>query len=150
MKLPSSNELGDLPPGVHRTAIEALVERFGQGSEQRRLVTRRLLHILGMAQRTDHLSRLIVFGSYVTDKLNPNDVDVILVMDDEFRLEHCPIEAKGLFDHATAQARYGASISGSGPVFCLVRRSRILSAIGRSNEMDRSVALSRWSYHDIQ
>jgi len=110
MKLPLSNELGDLPPGVHRTTMEALVERFGQGSEQRRLVTRRLLHILVMAQRTDHLSRLIVFGSYVTDKLNPNDVDVILVMNDEFRLEHCPIEAKGLFDHATAQARYGASI----------------------------------------
>ena len=110
MKLPLSNELGDLPPGVHRTTMEALVERFGQGSEQRRLVTRRLLHILAMAQRTDHLSRLIVFGSYVTDKLNPNDVDVILVMNDEFRLEHCPIEAKGLFDHATAQARYGASI----------------------------------------
>ena len=39
-----------------------------------------------------------------------NDVEVILVMDDEFRLEHCPIEARGLFDHATAQARYGASI----------------------------------------
>ena len=110
MKLPPSNELGDLAPGVHRTTTEALVERFGQGSEQRRLVTRRLLHILVLAQRTDHLSSLIVFGSYVTDKLNPNDVDVILVMDDEFRLENCPIEAKGLFDHATAQARYGASI----------------------------------------
>ena len=67
-------------------------------------------HIFVLAQRTEHLARLIVFGSYVTDKLNPNDVDVILVMDDEFRLEHCPIEAKGLFDHATAQARYGASI----------------------------------------
>ena len=39
-----------------------------------------------------------------------NDVDIILVMDDEFRLEQCPIEARGLFDHATAQARYGASI----------------------------------------
>ena len=73
MKLPPSNELGDLPPGVHRTTMDVVVERFGQGSEQRRLVTRRLLHIFVLAQRTDHLSRLIVFGSYVTDKLNPND-----------------------------------------------------------------------------
>jgi len=32
------------------------------------------------------------------------------VMDDEFRLEDCPIEARGLFDHAVAQVRYGASI----------------------------------------
>lgn len=31
-------------------------------------------------------------------------------MDDAFRLEDCPGEATGLFDHAVAQARYGASI----------------------------------------
>lgn len=110
MVLPPSNEFGDLPPGVHRITIESLVQRFGQGTEQRRLVTGRLLHIVVLAQRTDHVSRLIVFGSYVTDKPSPNDVDVILVMDDDFRLELCPIEARGLFDHATAQARYGASI----------------------------------------
>ena len=32
------------------------------------------------------------------------------MMDDAFRLEGCPIEARGLFDHAVAQARYGTSI----------------------------------------
>jgi len=36
--------------------------------------------------------------------------DVVLVMDDAFRLEECPIESRGLFDHAVAHARYGASI----------------------------------------
>jgi hypothetical protein len=46
----------------------------------------------------------------VTAKTDPNDVDVILVMDDSFRLEACPIESRGLFDHAVAQVRYGASI----------------------------------------
>jgi len=53
---------------------------------------------------------LIVFGSYVTNEPEPNDVDVILVMGDSFRLEGCPPESRGLFDHAIAQARYGASI----------------------------------------
>jgi len=37
-------------------------------------------------------------------------VDVVLVMDDAFRLEDCPIESRGLFDHALAQARDGVSI----------------------------------------
>jgi hypothetical protein len=46
----------------------------------------------------------------VTAEANPNDIDVVLVMDDTFRLEVCPIESRGLFDHAVAQARYGASI----------------------------------------
>lgn len=31
-------------------------------------------------------------------------------MHNEFRLEACPLELQGIFDHATAQARYGASI----------------------------------------
>lgn len=35
---------------------------------------------------------------------------LILVMGDKFCLEDCPIEARGLFDHAVGQARYGASI----------------------------------------
>jgi len=37
-------------------------------------------------------------------------MDVVLVMDDAFRLEDCPIESRGLFDHALAQARDGVSI----------------------------------------
>lgn len=53
---------------------------------------------------------MIVFGSFVTSKLEPNDVDVILVMRDEFRVESCPQQAKLLFDHATAEDELGASV----------------------------------------
>ena len=56
------------------------------------------------------LNRFIVFGSFVTAEEKPNDVDAVLVLDDEFRLEHCPMESRSLFDHAVAQARYGASV----------------------------------------
>ena len=64
-----------------------------------------------LARRTGHLRRLIIFGSYITAKRDPNDVDVVLVMDDAFRLEECRIlELRALFDHALAQARYGVSI----------------------------------------
>ena len=37
-------------------------------------------------------------------------MDIVLVLDDEFRLENCPLASRGLFDHAVAQARYGASV----------------------------------------
>jgi hypothetical protein len=56
------------------------------------------------------MQRFILFGSYITTKPDPNDVDVILVMEDTFRLETCPPATQGLFDHAVAQVRYGASI----------------------------------------
>ena len=86
------------------------MERFGGGAAQRDICTRRLAHIYELARRTGSLRRFVIFGSYVTAKANPNDVDVILIMDDAFRLENCPMESRALFDHAVAQARYGASV----------------------------------------
>jgi hypothetical protein len=63
-----------------------------------------------VAARTGHLSRFVIFGSYVTAKTDPNDVDVVLVMDDNFHRDEVPLEMRGLFDHPVAQARYGASV----------------------------------------
>lgn len=110
MPLPDFNAAGDLPPGVHRATLPEVRERFGAKIGQRGVCTTRLAHISELARRTGHLRRLIVFGSYITAKRDPNDVDVVLVMDDAFRLEECPLELRALFDHALAQARYGASI----------------------------------------
>ena len=110
MVLPEFNEAGDLPPGVHRATLDEVVRRFGSAQGRRGVCTRRLRHVCALAKRTGQLQRFIIFGSYVTAKPNPNDVDVVLVMAETFRLQDCPIETRGLFDHAVAQARYGASI----------------------------------------
>ncbi|HXM81863.1 MAG TPA: hypothetical protein VN929_08030 [Burkholderiales bacterium] len=50
------------------------------------------------------------FGSFVSAVPDPRDVDVVLVMGDDFRLEDCPRESRTLFSHADAEARYGASV----------------------------------------
>jgi hypothetical protein len=110
MPLPDFDASGDLPPGVHRATLKEIIQRFSSAGGQRRMCTLRLSHIHELAQRTGHLQRFVIFGSYVTAEPNPNDVDVVLVMDDTFRLEECPNESRGLFNHALAQARYGASI----------------------------------------
>ena len=110
MPLPGFNASGDLPRGVHRATLNEVIQRFGSVGGQRGVCTLRLSHVYELAQRTGHLQRFVIFGSYVTALANPNDIDVILVMDDVFRLEECPIESRGLFDHAVAEARYGASV----------------------------------------
>ena len=110
MALLSFNEAGDLPSGIHSATLGELLRRFGAAGSQRATCTRRLAHIYDLARRTGFVQRFIVFGSYVTAKPEPNDVDVVLVMDDAFRLENCPLDSRGLFDHAVAQARHGASV----------------------------------------
>ncbi|MDE3089234.1 MAG: hypothetical protein KGJ80_07600 [Chloroflexota bacterium] len=119
MALPEFNAAGDLPPGVYRATLPEIIERFGSDIGQRGLCAQRLLRVHGLAQRTGHLQSLILFGSYITSKPAPNDVDIVLVMDDSFRLEECPLEARGLFDHAVAQARYGASVFWMRPALLL-------------------------------
>ena len=100
MALPYFNANGDLPPGVHRASLAEIMVRFGGEAGQREVCTQRLAHVHELARRTGCLQRLVIFGSYVTAKANPHDVDVILIMDDSFRLENCPMESRGLFDHA--------------------------------------------------
>lgn len=66
--------------------------------------------IYRVAQATGHLARFVVFGSFVTSKLAPNDVDVFLVMEDTFDATHLTGEAQVLFDHAAVQAYFGGSV----------------------------------------
>jgi ATP-dependent helicase YprA (DUF1998 family) len=48
-------------------------------------VTQRLRKIREVAVGTGALERLVILGSYVTAKLDPNDVDIVLVMRNDFR-----------------------------------------------------------------
>jgi hypothetical protein len=40
----------------------------------------------------------------------PRDVDIVLMMKNEFRLEDAPRESRTLFSHPDAEARFGASV----------------------------------------
>ena len=111
MPLPEFNETGDLPIGVHEASLAEAVARFGTGSDRRKLVARRLERIHQIASQTGHLARFVVFGSFVTDKHEPNDVDVFMIMDDNFDMGSLVGEPRLLFvDHGTAQDHFGASV----------------------------------------
>lgn len=110
MPLPPFNAAGDLPPGVHRGTVTEILELFATTSAQRRLVGLRLERVLALLAACAHLSRAIIFGSFVSDKETPNDLDLFLVMDDPFDLAAVAGEARLIFDHSVAQSHFGASI----------------------------------------
>jgi predicted nucleotidyltransferase len=120
MPLPELDSHGDLPIGVHQASLDEVIARFGHGTSQRRLVTTRLLRVLKLAEGTGKLERFIIFGSYVTAKPNPNDVDIILIMSDDFRQQECSVEAEPLFDHLRAHRELGASVFAIRPVHVLL------------------------------
>ena len=110
MPLPDFDEKGELPAGVHTASLNEVVVRFGGGTPRRQEVTTRLLHIYELARATGKLGRFVVFGSYVTSKLDPNDVDIVLIMQDDFLLEECEERTGLLFYHDQAHETFGASV----------------------------------------
>jgi hypothetical protein len=59
---------------------------------------------------TGHLCCFVVFRSFVTDKSEPNDVDVIILTGGHIRLSSASGETALFFHHLEAAAYFGASI----------------------------------------
>jgi len=108
--LPAFTNSGDLPPGVHRATLREALERFGTGSPRRQVMALRLEGLYQLAMTTGHVARFVVFGSFVTDKAEPNDVDLFMLMSDAFDVGQVTGQARLLFDHAIAQSHFGASV----------------------------------------
>ncbi len=53
---------------------------------------------------------MIIFGSYITAKPEPNDVDVVLIFRDDFDITVCSEEVKKLLNHQQAEDEFASSI----------------------------------------
>ena len=110
MALPDFNDQGDLPEGLHEATLAEVLERFGPVSEACQEATATLQKIHELVTATGKLERFIIFGSYITNKPDPHDVDIVLVMKDDFSMASCDEETRVLFDHQRAEGEIGASI----------------------------------------
>ena len=107
---PEFDSNGDLPVGIHQATLADVIEYFGQSNFQRRLVAQRLSRIYGLAQSTGQVARFIVYGSFITAKPFPNDVDIFMLMEDEFDLNQLSDEVAVVFDHMACQNYEGSSV----------------------------------------
>lgn len=77
--VPPFEDSGYLPPGIHRSSLDEIDARFGQGSELRKVQTESLRWLVELAKRAG-IERIVVNGSFVTDVSEPNDVDCVLLI----------------------------------------------------------------------
>jgi hypothetical protein len=110
MVFPEFNENGDLPVDVYKATLPEVVEHFGTQNLQRRRIAQRLVRIYDLASRTKHLKRFIIFGSFITEKNHPNDIDIFLLMDDDFEPNEVSGESAIIFSNLAAQEYEGASV----------------------------------------
>ena len=76
--LPPLDDTGSLPPGIHPAPLSEVDERFGRGSEIRRVQMESVRWMVDLAVHAG-AERVILNGSFVTDIIEPNDVDCVLL-----------------------------------------------------------------------
>src|SRR5207253_7682766 len=77
--IPPFDDSGFLPPGVHRATLDEIAARFGRESELRRVQMESVRWMVDLAIRAG-AQRIVLNGSFVTDIIEPNDVDCVLLV----------------------------------------------------------------------
>ena len=81
--IPPFDESGCLPPGIHPATLEEVDDRFGRRSEIRRVQMDSVRWMVDLARRTG-VGRIVLNGSFVTDIMEPNHVDCVLLIGQGF------------------------------------------------------------------
>lgn len=82
MPIPEFDEYGLLPSGLYDCSLFEIQDRFGrfQNTDQRPILIRKLQEYIEELQNTNLVSTVVIDGSFVTAKSDPNDIDIILVL----------------------------------------------------------------------
>jgi hypothetical protein len=99
--IPPFRDDGYLPDGIHVCSAPEAIFRFGVGSRRRKRLIARLRRWIELGTQIE-AQRLLLDGSFVTAKKNPDDVDAVLLLPADFapRLEHgdeAAVELEGMF-----------------------------------------------------
>lgn len=76
--IPDFDDRGYLPAGVHPASLDEIEARFGRQSELRQVQMQSLRWLVELAKKAG-VQRLVLNGSFVTEQLEPNDVDCVLL-----------------------------------------------------------------------
>jgi predicted nucleotidyltransferase len=77
---------GVLPEGIHSCTIDEVDRNFGrfQRSDRRIRLTEKLRALADEARKSGIVAALIVDGSYITGKEEPGDIDLVIVLRQDF------------------------------------------------------------------
>ncbi len=66
--------------------------------------------LLDLAAANGKLSRAFIWGSFVTAKPAPKDLDILLIMDEDFEVEAIAAPAQAVFDSVRANLLFEADV----------------------------------------
>jgi hypothetical protein len=111
--IPDLNQTGLLPPGIHQASVEELKARFAvfDRSDARFRLFKRLEAFIEQARRSGIVKRLLVVGSFVTAKAEPNDFDCLLVFSSSIVGQELAPVQYNLLSRRMARRLYGGDVT---------------------------------------
>ena len=110
MVLPEFSPEGELPAGVHIANWQEFRSRFGTATSRRVWLSGRLDALLELAAKSGKLRRVFVWGSFVTSKPAPKDLDILLIMDEDFEVERIALPSRAVFDSVRAKLLFESDV----------------------------------------
>jgi hypothetical protein len=111
--MPPLDQNGLLSAGIHDCTLDEIRDRFGsfQANDQRPKLFQKLAAFIAEAQAARFARWLLIDGSFVTAKANPNDIDLVLVLPltHDLNLDLSPAQYN-LVSKRNVQRRYGFDI----------------------------------------
>jgi hypothetical protein len=108
--LPDFTTQGELPTGVHVANWQEFHSRFGVATSRRVWLFSRLQSLVELAVETGELRRLFIWGSFVTTKPAPRDLDILMIMDEDFAVERIAGPARAVFDSVRAKLLFESDV----------------------------------------
>lgn len=106
--LPELTKNGFLPEGIWNCEIEEFTSRFAvfQKTDRRISLFSKLENFLTELSDIKFVKEVIVDGSYVTEKDEPNDIDIILVLGEDFENAEIPFWIINRLDAIQLKKKY--------------------------------------------
>jgi hypothetical protein len=110
--IPEFTTEGLLPEGIHEATREEFEERFVyfDRSDRRFRVYEQLAELLDSVEKSTAILRVLIAGSFVTDKAEPNDFDCVLVVDPRVVGQSLKPFEYNLVSRRAARRRFGGDV----------------------------------------
>ena len=94
----------------HIASLEEIEKRFGTSTTRRQFLFRQLQAVINRFLATGSVSRVYLFGSFVSGKASPNDIDLFVVMKAGFTTTSLSGRLLEVFQHEACKIRYQADV----------------------------------------
>jgi len=90
--------------------LDEFAKQYGASTPRRQFLFNQARSVISLLRATGQAKRVFVFGSFVSEKTNPNDVDFFVVMAASFTTSHLKGKIAEVFQNEVCRIRYGVDL----------------------------------------